>query len=79
MSVSMNNLELSAEQHRRAREQVSEAAYLLWEAAGRPPGDGAEFWLTAEKEWIGHSYVPYRPLEMDIDEQAPRLLTTSPR
>jgi hypothetical protein len=25
-------------------------AYFLWEAAGRPPGDGVAFWLTAECE-----------------------------
>jgi hypothetical protein len=25
-------------------------AYLLWEAAGRPEGDGIRFWLEAEQE-----------------------------
>lgn len=29
---------------------VRERAYLLWEAAGRPEGDGVEFWLKAEEE-----------------------------
>ena len=31
-------------------EQIRELAYLNWEAAGRPPGDGAEFWQAAERE-----------------------------
>ncbi len=30
-------------------------AYLKWEAAGKPPGDGIDFWLEAEKELNGHS------------------------
>jgi len=25
-------------------------AYLRWEAAGRPSGDGVRFWLEAEQE-----------------------------
>lgn len=31
-------------------EQVRARAYFLWEQAGRPDGDGAEFWLRAEQE-----------------------------
>lgn len=31
-------------------DSVRERAYLLWEAAGRPDGDGVEFWLKAEEE-----------------------------
>jgi hypothetical protein len=27
-------------------------AYLKWEAAGMPPGDGLHFWLDAEKELL---------------------------
>lgn len=27
---------------------LREQAYLLWEQAGRPCGDGVEFWLQAE-------------------------------
>lgn len=30
-------------------ETVRFRAYLAWEAAGRPPGDGVEFWLLAER------------------------------
>lgn len=30
-------------------------AYARWEAAGRPPGDGMNFWLEAEREIRGES------------------------
>ena len=33
-----------------SEEQVRLLAYQKWEAAGRPPGDGAAFWLEAERE-----------------------------
>lgn len=29
---------------------VRERAYLLWEKAGCPEGDGVEFWVLAERE-----------------------------
>jgi hypothetical protein len=29
---------------------IARRAYFLWEAAGRPPGDGVDFWLQAERE-----------------------------
>lgn len=31
-------------------EEIRLAAYLKWEAAGRPDGDGVEFWSEAEQE-----------------------------
>lgn len=31
-------------------EEVRVRAYFLWEAAGRPFGDGVSFWLAAERE-----------------------------
>jgi hypothetical protein len=31
-------------------EQVRLHAYLKWEAAGKPPGDGVNFWLEAKRE-----------------------------
>lgn len=34
-------------------ETIRTLAYLKWEAAGYPPGDGVEFWLTAEREVCG--------------------------
>jgi len=30
--------------------QVRELAYSLWEEAGRPEGDGVQFWLQAEEK-----------------------------
>jgi hypothetical protein len=33
-----------------SEDQIRLRAYLLWEAAGRPAGDGAQFWLEAEQE-----------------------------
>jgi hypothetical protein len=31
-------------------EEIREKAYTLWEEAGRPDGDGIEFWVRAEQE-----------------------------
>ncbi len=33
-----------------AAEEIRVRAYLRWEAAGRPPGDGSNFWVEAEQE-----------------------------
>jgi hypothetical protein len=34
-------------------EQIRKLAYLKWEQAGKPEGDGIEFWLEAERELRG--------------------------
>lgn len=34
-------------------EAVRERAYHLWEEAGRPEGDGVDFWVRAERELSG--------------------------
>jgi hypothetical protein len=34
-------------------ERIRELAYIKWEAAGCPCGDGVEFWLAAEAELLG--------------------------
>jgi hypothetical protein len=31
-------------------DRIRELAYLKWEAAGYPNGDGVDFWLQAEEE-----------------------------
>jgi Protein of unknown function (DUF2934) len=31
-------------------DKIRERAYQLWEAAGRPEGDGVRFWIEAERE-----------------------------
>jgi hypothetical protein len=36
-----------------ADEQIRICAYQKWEAAGKPTGDGIQFWLEAEQELIG--------------------------
>jgi len=33
-------------------DKIREVAYLKWEAAGCPCGDGVEFWLQAEAELV---------------------------
>jgi hypothetical protein len=35
-------------------DRIRERAYLKWEAAGRPPGDGANFWIEAQQELMQH-------------------------
>jgi hypothetical protein len=35
-----------------AEDSVRISAYLKWEAAGRPQGDGVNFWLEAERELL---------------------------
>jgi hypothetical protein len=35
-------------------EEIRFRAYLKWEAAGRPVGDGQQFWLEAEREVRGN-------------------------
>jgi len=34
------------------QDSVRERAYLLWEKAGYPIGDGVDFWITAEQELL---------------------------
>ena len=36
-----------------SEEEVRRIAYLKWEAAGRPEGDGFNFWVEAEQELSG--------------------------
>ncbi len=33
-----------------SEDAIRHCAYLKWEAAGRPGGDGVSFWLEAEQE-----------------------------
>ena len=36
-------------------DEIRLLAYEKWEAAGKPPGDGSDFWLQAEKELVDRS------------------------
>jgi hypothetical protein len=44
---------------------IREAAYNCWERAGRPEGDGVEFWLEAERDH--HVQQPY---SFDVVQEA---------
>jgi hypothetical protein len=35
-----------------SEEAIRHRAYLRWDAAGRPGGDGVKFWLQAENELL---------------------------
>lgn len=41
--------EACCSQEGRCEDAIREKAYLLWEAAGYPAGDGVDFWLQAEQ------------------------------
>ena len=38
-------------------QMIREAAYFLWEKAGRPDGMGEEFWLQAHVQFFGEPEV----------------------
>lgn len=38
------------------RDEINKAAYFKWERAGRPFGDGTNYWLTAEREAVAKEY-----------------------
>ena len=39
-----------AEQPQVSEEQIRTLAYEMWEKAGRPPGDGSQFWAEAQQQ-----------------------------
>jgi hypothetical protein len=41
-----------------ALEHIRRDAYLKWEAAGQPAGDGISFWLAAEREFLERNKMP---------------------
>ncbi|WP_414737773.1 DUF2934 domain-containing protein [Gemmata algarum] len=49
-AVSLQPAQPSTEPSAVDDEKVRALAYSLWERAGRPAGDGGEFWLRAEQE-----------------------------
>jgi hypothetical protein len=63
MNSNLNSLDLAPSQREAALAEVRRLAYLRWEQAGRPPGDGLAFWLAAEEHWMQHCYVPCRSIE----------------
>lgn len=47
--MSLESGENCCETQIQCEDSVREKAYLLWEAAGYPEGDGVDFWLQAEQ------------------------------
>lgn len=70
---------MTSEMHRQA---IQEIAYSKWEKAGWPAGDGFEFWLDAEQEFLLHhsesTHCDLDPsqheCDMDLTPCAPPLL-----
>ena len=63
MTVSLETLELSAEQLQAARDAVQQSAYYHWQDAGCPNDGQHDFWAQAEREWIERCYVPCRSFD----------------
>ena len=63
MTVTLDSLELTPAELEACHDAIRKQAYCHWLDAGSPPGDGAEFWLQAERQWIEHCYVPNRQFD----------------
>lgn len=59
-TVSLESLELTPDELARSREAIRQMAYENWLNAGRLAGDGLQYWLQAEQNWIENCYVPHR-------------------
>jgi hypothetical protein len=53
-----------------ALSHIRDAAYFKWEAAGCPCGDGAAFWLDAEREYLHLHAMPEPSGEGDVVQEA---------
>jgi hypothetical protein len=49
---------------------IRDAAYFKWEAAGCPCGDGAEFWLDAERDFLQKTAMPDPSHSKDAVQEA---------
>ena len=47
---------------------IREAAYYKWERAGKPSGDGVDFWLEAERELLARQGK--KSADIDIVQEA---------
>jgi hypothetical protein len=63
MTVTLESLELGAEELEACRDTVHKMAYFNWLDAGCPHDRQLEFWLKAERDWIERCYVPTRTLD----------------
>ncbi len=60
MAVTLETLELTPEELEARRETIRRMAYFNWLNAHCPQGDGQQFWLKAEQDWLDYCYVPHR-------------------
>jgi hypothetical protein len=58
--ITLESLDLTADELQRCREVIRELAYDGWLKAGSPSGNDLQFWNDAEQYWIEHRYVPRR-------------------
>ena len=49
---------------------IRDAAYFKWEAAGYPCGDGQDFWLDAEREFLQQHARPEPSGAADVVQEA---------
>jgi hypothetical protein len=63
MTVTLETLELTPAELESIREAMRKMAYFNWLNAGCPDGRDLDFWLSAEREWIEHRFVPSRPCD----------------
>lgn len=61
MSITLHSLDLGPAEHVAAENVIRQMAYLNWLDTGRRDGCELDCWLSAEREWIEHCYVPNRP------------------
>lgn len=56
----LDQLVLTEQELRAARQCVQRMAYFRWLDAGCPKGSELDHWVAAEQEWIEYEYVPDR-------------------
>lgn len=67
MHTSLEMLDCTADELNVIRDAIRKLAYSRWLDAGCPEHAEINFWLEAEREWIGRYYVPHR-----LDSDPPR-------
>ncbi len=55
----------------RDEQRIREAAYVAWVRAGRPTGDGVQFWLEAEREFLRQEKSSDAAVEEASEESFP--------
>lgn len=53
-----------------ALEHIRRAAYGKWIEAGCPPGDGVEYWLAAERDYLEQNKMPDPSGSSDVVQEA---------